>query len=100
MAKLTKNIVLVGPMGSGKTSVGRRLACVLKRAFDCSSKGLALDLAVRLTNCSILDDKYTTKHSFLWVSSNTSAFDLYRNRNRNKFINQIRAPGGGTYFQG
>ncbi|MBT6359610.1 MAG: shikimate kinase, partial [Candidatus Thioglobus sp.] len=25
------NIVLVGPMGSGKTSVGRRLACVLKR---------------------------------------------------------------------
>ncbi|CAC9466860.1 Shikimate kinase I (EC [uncultured Gammaproteobacteria bacterium] len=33
MAKLTKNIVLVGPMGSGKTSVGRRLACVLKRDF-------------------------------------------------------------------
>ncbi|MDB3869918.1 shikimate kinase [Candidatus Thioglobus sp.] len=30
--KLT-NIVLVGPMGSGKTSVGRRLACVLKRDF-------------------------------------------------------------------
>ncbi len=28
-----KNIVLVGPMGSGKTSVGRRLACVLKRDF-------------------------------------------------------------------
>ncbi|SMN15801.1 Shikimate kinase I [uncultured Candidatus Thioglobus sp.] len=27
------NIVLVGPMGSGKTSVGRRLACVLKRDF-------------------------------------------------------------------
>ncbi|CAC9457703.1 shikimate kinase [bacterium endosymbiont of Bathymodiolus sp. 5 South] len=33
MAKSTKNIVLVGPMGSGKTSVGRRLACVLKRDF-------------------------------------------------------------------
>ena len=27
------NIVLVGPMGSGKTSVGRRLARVLKRDF-------------------------------------------------------------------
>lgn len=27
------NVVLVGPMGSGKTSVGRRLACVLKRDF-------------------------------------------------------------------
>jgi shikimate kinase len=27
------NIVLVGPMGSGKTSIGRRLACVLKRDF-------------------------------------------------------------------
>ncbi len=27
------NIVLVGPMGTGKTSVGRRLACVLKRDF-------------------------------------------------------------------
>jgi len=26
-------VVLVGPMGSGKTSVGRRLACVLKRDF-------------------------------------------------------------------
>ena len=26
-------MVLVGPMGSGKTSVGRRLACVLKRDF-------------------------------------------------------------------
>ncbi|MDC9714309.1 MAG: shikimate kinase [Gammaproteobacteria bacterium] len=27
------NVVLVGPMGVGKTSVGRRLACVLKRDF-------------------------------------------------------------------
>ena len=27
------SVVLVGPMGSGKTSVGRRLACVLKRDF-------------------------------------------------------------------
>lgn len=33
MLKITKNIVLVGLMGSGKTSVGRRLACVLKRDF-------------------------------------------------------------------
>lgn len=33
MAKSIKNVVLVGPMGSGKTSVGRRLACVLKRDF-------------------------------------------------------------------
>ncbi len=27
------SVVLVGPLGSGKTSVGRRLACVLKRDF-------------------------------------------------------------------
>ncbi len=27
------NVVLVGPMGTGKTSVGRRLACALKRDF-------------------------------------------------------------------
>lgn len=33
MSKKIQNIVLVGPMGSGKTSVGRRLACVLKRDF-------------------------------------------------------------------
>ncbi len=33
MGNLTTNVVLVGPMGSGKTSVGRRLACVLKRDF-------------------------------------------------------------------
>jgi len=33
MGKPIANIVLVGPMGSGKTSVGRRLACVLKRDF-------------------------------------------------------------------
>ena len=33
MGKQTTNVVLVGPMGSGKTSVGRRLACVLKRDF-------------------------------------------------------------------
>uniref|UniRef100_UPI0034DF5B39 shikimate kinase n=1 Tax=Candidatus Thiodubiliella endoseptemdiera TaxID=2738886 RepID=UPI0034DF5B39 len=33
MAKPVQNVVLVGPMGSGKTSVGRRLACVLKRDF-------------------------------------------------------------------
>ena len=31
--KGTDNIILVGPMGSGKTSIGRRLACVLKRDF-------------------------------------------------------------------
>lgn len=28
-----QNIVLVGAMGSGKTSIGRRLSCVLKRDF-------------------------------------------------------------------
>jgi len=33
MNKRSANIVLVGPPGSGKTSVGRRLACVLKRDF-------------------------------------------------------------------
>ncbi len=33
MGKQSTNVVLVGPMGSGKTSVGRRLACVLKRDF-------------------------------------------------------------------
>jgi len=33
MNKYAPNVVLVGPMGSGKTSVGRRLACVLKRDF-------------------------------------------------------------------
>lgn len=33
MDKSAINVVLVGPMGSGKTSVGRRLACVLKRDF-------------------------------------------------------------------
>ena len=33
MSDKVTNIVLVGPMGSGKTSVGRRLACVLKRDF-------------------------------------------------------------------
>lgn len=33
MDKRTANVVLVGPMGVGKTSVGRRLACVLKRDF-------------------------------------------------------------------
>jgi shikimate kinase len=33
MKKQSINIILVGPMGSGKTSVGRRLACVLKRDF-------------------------------------------------------------------
>lgn len=33
MNKSATNVVLVGPMGSGKTSVGRRLACVLKRDF-------------------------------------------------------------------
>jgi shikimate kinase len=33
MKKQPINIVLIGPMGSGKTSVGRRLACVLKRDF-------------------------------------------------------------------
>ncbi|WP_428087143.1 shikimate kinase [Candidatus Thioglobus sp.] len=33
MANQALNVVLVGPMGSGKTSVGRRLACVLKRDF-------------------------------------------------------------------
>ena len=33
MSSQKTNIVLVGPMGSGKTSVGRRLACVLKRDF-------------------------------------------------------------------
>ncbi|BAF61656.1 shikimate kinase [Candidatus Vesicomyidisocius calyptogenae] len=29
----SRNIILVGPMGSGKTSVGRRLACILNRDF-------------------------------------------------------------------
>lgn len=33
MSDHASNVVLVGPMGSGKTSVGRRLACVLKRDF-------------------------------------------------------------------
>lgn len=33
MNKRSANIVLVGPPGSGKTSVGRRLACVLKHDF-------------------------------------------------------------------
>lgn len=33
MIKQVQNVVLVGPMGCGKTSVGRRLACVLKRDF-------------------------------------------------------------------
>ncbi len=33
MSDKAVNVVLVGPMGSGKTSVGRRLACVLKRDF-------------------------------------------------------------------
>ena len=33
MTQQAPNVVLVGPMGSGKTSVGRRLACVLKRDF-------------------------------------------------------------------
>ncbi|ABL02334.1 shikimate kinase [Candidatus Ruthia magnifica str. Cm (Calyptogena magnifica)] len=33
MSGNSSNIVLVGPMGSGKTSVGRRLACSLKRDF-------------------------------------------------------------------
>lgn len=33
MSVNASNVVLVGPMGSGKTSVGRRLACVLKRDF-------------------------------------------------------------------
>ncbi|MBW5291089.1 MAG: Shikimate kinase I [Candidatus Ruthia sp. Asou_11_S2] len=33
MSSHSPNVVLVGPMGSGKTSVGRRLACVLKRDF-------------------------------------------------------------------
>ncbi len=33
MSSYSPNVVLVGPMGSGKTSVGRRLACVLKRDF-------------------------------------------------------------------
>ncbi|SMN01841.1 Shikimate kinase I [uncultured Candidatus Thioglobus sp.] len=49
MNKQDKNIILVGPMGSGKTSVGRRLACVLKRDFFDSdfeivaSTGVAID---------------------------------------------------------
>ncbi len=33
MSSNSLNVVLIGPMGSGKTSVGRRLACVLKRDF-------------------------------------------------------------------
>ena len=33
MSHTASNVVLVWPMGSGKTSVGRRLACVLKRDF-------------------------------------------------------------------
>lgn len=33
MKKSTTNVVLVGPMGVGKTSIGRRLACALKRDF-------------------------------------------------------------------
>jgi shikimate kinase len=30
---MNKNIILIGPMGSGKTSVGRRLSCVLNKDF-------------------------------------------------------------------
>ena len=33
MATTSKNIVLVGPMGSGKTTIGRRLAHELNRDF-------------------------------------------------------------------
>jgi shikimate kinase len=33
MVKTLENIVLVGPMGSGKTTVGRRLAEELNRKF-------------------------------------------------------------------
>ena len=33
MEETSKNIVLVGPMGSGKTTVGRRLARELNRDF-------------------------------------------------------------------
>jgi shikimate kinase len=33
MAKPIQSVILIGPMGSGKTSVGRRLACVLKCDF-------------------------------------------------------------------
>ena len=33
MEEISKNIVLVGPMGSGKTTVGRRLARELNRDF-------------------------------------------------------------------
>ncbi len=49
MDKPSSNIVLVGPMGSGKTSVGRRLACVLKWDFFdsdfeiVSQTGVAID---------------------------------------------------------
>ena len=31
--KLEKNIYIVGPMGSGKTSIGKRLSCILKVDF-------------------------------------------------------------------
>lgn len=49
MTNKIQNVILVGAMGSGKTSIGRRLACALKRDFFdtdfeiVASTGVAID---------------------------------------------------------
>ena len=45
MRKLDKTLVLVGMMGAGKTSVGRRLANVLGVSFrDADAEGIVIGL--------------------------------------------------------